>query len=488
MRTLMLVLALLVPVTASGQIMFERTYGGPDWDGSFSVAQTSDGGYIVAGRTGSFGAGGNDVYLIKTDGVGDTVWTRTYGGLGWDWGYSVEETGDGGYVVAGWTESFGAGWDDVYLIKTNGAGDTVWTRTYGGAGSDYGYSVQGTSDGGYVIAGETDSFGAGESDVYLIKTDSGGDTVWTRTYGGTGSDCGYWVQGTDDGGYVVAGWTESFGAGWGDIYLIKTDGVGDTVWTRTYGGLDWEWGFSVEETGDGGYIIAGMTDSFGAGDSDVYLIKTDGVGDTVWTRTYGGLDRDWGYSVEETGDGGYIIAGATKSFGAGWEDAYLIKTNSGGDMVWTRTYGGTDTDYGYSMEGTNDGGYVVAGWTESSGAGFGDVYLIKTDANGLVQVTGHDDEEARPRLHYLRQNRPNPFRGATTISYGVADHRHVTLAIYDIRGALVRRLVSGTLSPGPHQVVWDGRDGRGREVGSGVYFCRLEAGAFRDTRRMVLLH
>jgi len=188
---------------ALAQTGWWRTYGGTSTEWGYSAQQTSDGGYIVAGSTGSFGAGYRDVYLIKTNASGDTLWTRTYGGTDDDEGHSVQQTSDGGYVIAGETWSFGAG-GDVYLVKTNASGDTLWTRTYGGTSSDDGFSARQTSDGGYVIAGQTMSFGAGV-DVYLIKTNASGDTLWTRTCGGTNYDCGYWAQQTSDGGYVIAG-------------------------------------------------------------------------------------------------------------------------------------------------------------------------------------------------------------------------------------------------------------------------------------------
>ncbi|KPK67201.1 hypothetical protein AMJ82_11085, partial [candidate division TA06 bacterium SM23_40] len=391
------------------------------------------------------------------------------------------------YVVAGYTFSFGAGVADVYLIKTDGAGDTLWTRTYGGNEYEYAKALDTTGDGGYVVAGHTESFGAGNGDVYLVKTDSSGDTVWTRAYGGPEIDWAESVERTDDGGYVIAGSTESFGAGNPDVYLIKTDAVGDTLWTRTYGGTGYDHGRSVAQTDDGGYIIAGQTGSFGAPGYNVYLVKTNGAGDTLWTRTYGGSDYEYGYSVAQTDDGGYIIAGYTETFAVGGWDVYLIRTDEAGDTVWTRTFGGLQHDYGHWIEATEDRGYIIAGSTDSFGAGNADVYLIKTDANGYVQVSGDLDEIPRPRYLYLSQNHPNPFGSSTTISYSLAAAAQVRLAVYDIRGARVRGLVSGTAPAGSHQVAWDGRDERGREVGSGIYFCRLEAGERSETRRMVLL-
>ncbi len=384
-----LVCALGLAATAQAQTRWWRTYGGTDIEHGRSVQQTADGGYIIAGTTVSFGPGG-DVYLIKTDAQGDTLWTRTYGGTDYDYGYSVQQTSDSGYIIAGYTHSFGAVGDDVYLIKTNASGDTLWTRTYGGTSYDWGFSVQQTSDDGYIVAGRTSEDG----DVYLIKTNAYGYALWTWAYGGTGCDYGWSVQQTSDRGYIVAGLTLSFGAGQSDVYLIKTNAYGDTLWTRTYGGTSSDYGWSVQQTSDGGYVITGYTLSSGAGDYDVYLIKTNAAGDALWTRTYGGPGDDYGYSVQQTSDGGYVVAGCTRSFGAGTKDVYLIKTNASGDALWTRTYGGTDFDYGLSVQQTSDGGYIVAGITASFGRDY-DVYLIKTDSLGSVGVA---EESPKPRV------------------------------------------------------------------------------------------
>ena len=308
-------------------------------------------------------------------------WERTYGGTGNDFAYSMQQTQDGGYIVAGYSTSFGNG--DVYLIKTNASGDTLWTRTYGGADYDFGYSVQQTLDGGYIVAGWTSSFGNG-AQVYLIKTNASGDTLWTRTYGGTDWDEGYSVQETMDRGYIVTGLTESFGDS-SQAYLIKTNASGDTLWTRNYGGAGDDEGYSVQQTSDTGYIIAGLTTSFG--DSvQVYLVKTNAFGDTLWTRTYGGMGSDFSYSVRQTLDGGYIIAGSTTSFGNSYQ-VYLIKTNTAGDTLWTRVYGGTSLDIGQSVRQTSDGGYIVAGYTWNYGNA-SQVYLVKTNTLGIPSGPG----------------------------------------------------------------------------------------------------
>jgi hypothetical protein len=435
---------------ALAQTSWWRTYGGTNGDWGSSVQQTSDGGYIIVGYTASFGAGYEDVYLVKTDASGDALWTRTYGGASDDYGYSVQQTSDGGYIIVGSTASFGAGSYDVHVIKTNVSGDTLWTKTYGGPDPDYGFSVQQTTDGGYIIAGLTLSFGAGGNDVYLIKTTASGDTHWTRTYGGTDNDGGRSVQETADGGYIATGWTISFvwpPTTYPDVYLIKTSASGDTLWTRTYGGTSVDDGNSVQQTTDGGYIVVGGVTSFGAGSGDVYHNKTNASGDRLWTRTYGGPGGDGGNSVQQTADGGYIIAGYTYSFGAGADDVYLIKTNAQGDTLWTRTHGGTGLDWGVSVQQTSDGGYVATGCTKSFGAGNGDVYLIKTDASGNVAVA----EPSTPQLANSRtalRVQPSPFSAFAA----VPGHETERFILSDISGRKVgicngNRIGEG-LSPG----------------------------------------
>jgi hypothetical protein len=276
-----------------------------------------------------------------------------------------------------------------------------------------------------------------------------------------GDDEGHSVQQTSDGGYIVAGYTGSFGAGYYDVYLIKTNASGDTLWTRTYGGMSYDYSYSVQQTSDGGYIVAGRTESFGNGLSDVYLIKTNVSGDTLWTRTYGGASWDYGYSVQQASDGGYIVAGWTLSFG-NTRQVYLIKTNASGDTLWTRTYGGASYDYGYSVQQSSDEGYIVAGWTESFGNGW-QVYLIKTDSLGRSTGVEETAEGRGQKLEVWITATPNPFTIFTT----VPGHEAERFSLYDISGRKV-----GTF--------------RGDRVGeglrAGVYFVRAEGGEGKPVR------
>lgn len=485
-----LLLAISIAVSPLyAQITFERWYGGNSRDYGHSVAQTPQGGYIVAGETSSYGSGTYDVYLIRTNGYGDTIWTKTYGGTSIDYGRSVIQTTDGGCAVAGSRLPDGGGYFDVYLIKTDSLGDSLWARTYGGGPHDYGTSVSQTADGGYIIAGyaEHEPY---FHDVYLVKTDSLGNTSWTKTYGGIYDERGMSVSPTEDGGYIVAGSTNSFGAGSDDIYLLKTDSLGDSLWARTYGDTGYDAGESVAQTTDGGFIITGFTYSFGGGQRDVYLIKTDSLGDTTWTRTYGDTEADGGESVMQTSEGGYIVAGFT-SHAIDSYDVYLIKTDANGDTSWTRTYGGTGWEWGTSVTQCLDGGYVLTGNTDSYGAGLNDVYLIKTDSLGLG-IREEDDAPSTTNIKPALTCTPNPFTTKVAISLvGEPEHREggePEIKIFDITGRLVRDFsfsIRHASSPG--RVCWDGTDDGGSILPGGVYFVRFRTDAFAQTKKVLLV-
>jgi len=313
---------------------FCKAIGGPESEEGNSLIQTSDGGYAIAGFTTSFGAGKEDVYVVKLDANGNLQWTKTIGGPEYDWGNSLIQTSDGGYVIAGYTTSFGAGKADVYLVKLDAKGNLQWTKTIGGPEGEAGFSLIQTSDDGYAIAGIIISFDLEEGDIY------------------------------------------------DDVYVVKLDANGNLQWTKTIGGESWDWGYSLLQTSDGGYAIAGSTQSFGAGLSDAYLVKLDANGNLQWTKTIGGPKSESGRSLIQTSDGGYAITGFTYSFGAGKKDVYVVKLDANGNLQWTKTIGGENDDEGFSLIQTSDGGYAIAGYTSSFGAGETDVYVIKLDKNG----------------------------------------------------------------------------------------------------------
>jgi hypothetical protein len=366
---------------------WNRTFGGSSDDVGTWVVQTKDGGYIITGYTSSYGSDApyswiikapyrGDLWLIKTNPAGILEWDRTFGGLGREMGFFVQQTRDGGYIITGGKKSFWIGDYHVWVIKTDPSGILEWDKTFAGSGEDLGFSVQQTKDDGYIIAGYTSTPDGRKA--WLIKLDPAGNKEWDRALGKKDSEASS-IQQTEDGGYIITGYTSSYGAGKEDVWLIKADSIGAIEWLNTFGGPNKDIGFSVQETIDGGYIITGFTESFGAGSRNVWLIKTDSKGYKEWDRTFGGPDYDSGACVQQTTDGGYIITGynttsndATKS-GLVW----LIKTDSKGYKEWDRTFGGSRNDWGNSVEETQEGGYIITGVTESYGAGQEDVWLIK---------------------------------------------------------------------------------------------------------------
>ena len=365
---------------------WQATYGGAGEDVATAICQTADGGFLLAGWTNSWGAGAQDVYLVHTDAHGNLLWQTTQGGESNDVGTSVCQAMDGTYVVCGYTYSFGAGDSDAYLTAAACDGSVVWQKTYGGESQDSANWVEQTSDGGYILVGSSSSSGTGNRDVYLVKVDAQGEALWQSTYGGESDDYGRCVEQTGDGGYVLAGYTLSFGSGSFDVYLIKTDAQGNLLWHSTYGGQDSDMAYCVRETRDGGYILGGRTKSFGGALSSIYLIKADSQGDLVWQKTLSPYPEDhWCYGVIETGDEGYALTGNMENQDGSNHDMFLIKTDGQGEMLWIRTYGKfgeLSYDSAFGLEETDDGGFILAGETTSFGDEQGAAYVVKTDAYG----------------------------------------------------------------------------------------------------------
>lgn len=354
----------------------QKAYGGTGWEDCTSIQQTNDSGYIMTGVTYSFGQGGADVYVIKADSIGILQWSRTYGGTGGDEGHYIIQTNDGGYLIAGETMSFGNG-GDMMLIKIDNNGSIQWSKTYGhNIASDYAYCVKQTMDGGYVVTGST---GANVK-LYLLKVDQNGVEQWSKVIGGSSNDRGYNVQQTDDGGYIIAGDTRNCGAGLSDFYLVKTTATGNIEWTKSYGGNQTDKAHCVKPTSEGGYIVVGYTQSFGAGSDDVYLIRTDSIGNMIWSKTFGSNGADQGYAVYETNDNGFVIGGYT-AMGTGWSSSYIFKTDMNGNHLWSKVFGGAFGEGASSMCSTIDGGYALGGFTTTFGTGR-EVYIVKTDSIG----------------------------------------------------------------------------------------------------------
>ncbi len=381
---------------SNGEVLLNKTFGGLTDDMGYCVIETSDGGYAITG-TKWFGDNGNtDVWLIKTDENGEEIWNSTFGGIYSDYGYSVAQTSDGGYIITG---SFGSGLVmdyDLWLIKTDSNGDHEWNKTFSGEFTgDNGRCVMQTPDDGYLVVGTTGMGIMGNPDVWLIKTNETGDLEWSQIFDGGQEDYGYCFAPTSDGGYVITGYTYSYDAGINkDLWLIKTNSTGDLEWNKTIGGGANDEGRCVVQANDGGYIIAGSTNSYGTDNQEVWLVKTDQNGNHLWNQTYGVSNWDEGHCVMQASDGGYIITGGINAVplvtmsirNAVVSDVLLIKTDENGNEAWNQSYGGTGNDMGNSVIQDSNGDYIVAGFTSTYGiGGSNDVWLLKV-ASGFPVI------------------------------------------------------------------------------------------------------
>jgi hypothetical protein len=344
------------------ELSWARTYGGGRGEGAGDVRQSPDGGFLAAGWTKSFrGQQWSDMWLIKLDASGNPSWQQLYGGSEREEISKLVPTSDGGYVAIGLSGSFGASQHAPLVLKFDPARNIEWQKTYLSSGRDWGNDIKQTSDGGYIIAGQTDPCACGGTTrAIVLKLRANGELDWKKIYTGQ-STFGSMLQ-TSDGGYIIAGSTESFGAGRGDALIMKLDGSGNIQWQKAYGGTGSDGASLIQLTSDGGYIVCGGTSSSGAGSGDAWLIKLDSTGNPTWQKTYGGSGDDGAAHVEQTRDGGYVVSGATTSFALTGSDLWVFKVDSAGNLVWQRSYdSGSPSDNAVAVHQTSDGGFIVAG-------------------------------------------------------------------------------------------------------------------------------
>lgn len=379
---------------------FHRAMGTSHSESAFSIIQTPDSGFVIGGAYEFDGWGTKQLMVVKTDQLGDSLWTRTYGdridtsfaktgstnaphstGNGI---FDIKPTSSNGFVATGGSYTFSSGLGDIVVLNLDGSGDTIWTRNYGGTGDDYGYSISQTSDDGFVVTGYTESYGPGIRHGIVLRLDMNGDTVWTAITDGSSIEAFYKGELTTDGGLIATGYTFNDGAGNADVYLVKFDPNGAIEWAKTYGGTQNEYGYSVHQIADNGYIVSGMTESAGQGVQDALLIKTDSLGNSEWIKTYGGESYDGAYDVVQKPGVGYTFIGYTKSFGTlnNEDDFYVVQVDLNGDTTWTRRIGGDQYDIGESIAITLDGGFAILGYSGSMGYGGSDILFMKLDANG----------------------------------------------------------------------------------------------------------
>jgi hypothetical protein len=344
------------------------------------VEQTKEGGYII------LGSASHNIWLIKTDRTGHEQWNRTFQGNEPVIGHTVHQTKDGGYILIGGTVTIHGQYNNSLLIKTDDEGNEQWSKIFGGPQRDLFLSGQQTNDSGYILVGDTDSFGSKDvSRIWLLKTDETGNKQWNKTYGnGSGNS----IQQTTDAGYIIAGTTHG-NMTRSDMFLLKTDFYGNEAWKKTYGSPYSDLGHSAQQTSDGGFIIFGISYQGEMGNVPAVslLIKTDSQGNEVWNKTFrkGENDDIQGYTVRQTKDQGYIMTGTLASFSIpGWYNLWLLRTDTNGNIVWERTFDSGDEygDRGKVVQQTADGGYIVAGDSAEEA-----IWLIKIAAESPVKNT-----------------------------------------------------------------------------------------------------
>ncbi|MCK5125106.1 MAG: T9SS type A sorting domain-containing protein [candidate division Zixibacteria bacterium] len=470
---------------AAQDSLWAVNFGGKYNESTGGIDRLATGDFILCGSTYSYGAGEYDIYVIKTDSVGTVLWDETFGDTATEYGNDIQKTSDNGFIISGSTNSTGAGKRDLYLLKIDSVGNELWSKTYGGTSHEDGHSVQELYDKGFIVCGTTESFGTG-TDIYLLRTDSLGDTLWTKTYGGSNGESGAEVRVTSDSGFIMIGNTGSYGTGYSSIYVVRTDSIGDTVWTATYGNDRADMGAAIELTNDNGFILGGTTVLDGENYYDAYAVKIDSLGVLEWDSTYGGSYEDRIYSIKTTPDGGYIFGGITDNGGARKMDIMMLKTDAAGATEWSNSIGGDESDYCRSviLDGQND--YFALGYSYSASTGGSDMYLAKIQRAGATAVD--DYQPLLPNdLYTLSQNYPNPFNLSTQIDFTLLRQSSYSITIFNILGQVVRRWEDDFVPAGNYILTWDGTDENGSVISSGVYFYRLQASDFVDTKKMVLV-
>lgn len=444
-------------------LQWQNALGGNEAEAADCIQKTSDGGYIVVGFSASnngdvSGWHGNiDFWIVKLSNNGDIQWQKMLGGTKAESAYSVQQTDDGGYIVAGYTNSNDGdvsglhGDSDFWVVKVNSFGDIEWQKTLGGTNEEVARSIQQTSDGGYIVAGwsfSTDgdvTVNQGYLDVWVVKLDELGSIQWQKSYGGgSGADRAWCIRQTNDGGFILTGETSSGDGdvsgyhGSNDFWVLKLSNTGSIEWQRALGGSGIEAAYSIEQTNDGGYIVGGLMSSNDGditlhhGLFDYWIVKLGISGDIQWQKSFGGSDSDWGRSVCQTNDGGYVITGETASINGdvtsndGGVDCWIVRLNQSGDIIWQKTIGGSKMETSRFIQQTNDGGYVVAGYTQSNDGdvsgfhgGVLDFWVVK------LSTESSSTTELQPEPLQIS---PNPTQQFITINMPTGESTTITIA------------------------------------------------------------
>jgi len=433
MRNVLFAFALFISSLSStfSQITFERNYDTLGFYYANCVRQTLDGGYVFCGSSYN-SSSAQDAEIVKTDEYGNVMWAKKYGGPNTDGAIAIEVTADSNYFVFGLKDFVNVSQSDIWILKLDANGDTIFTKIIElGSGTNFIRGSTKTFDGGFALTGYTDTRGQGFNDVSLIKLTSSGDTSWIKTYGGLDNDNGYSVSQNSDSGFIISGRTGSFNVQMEDMYIIRTNVTGDTLWTRTFGFSNVDFAASAKQTPDGGFVLAGTSWDTTVGNYDIYLLKFDPLGTLIWDKRLPRGIENFASGLEILSDGKIIISGTI--LGAGnMYDSYLIVTDSFGDTLWTRTFGlPNHSEQTYSLSLTSDGGFILAG---SSDDIVGVAYLLKTDSIGnLINLV--KNISANPTFIVY----PNPTSEIIQIkNISELDYHHLNYKIFNLFGKEVR--------------------------------------------------
>jgi len=435
MKSKLIILLLgILNMGSQAQTSFIKHYGEFSGKGN-SIIINSNGHYIIAGTKTTTHA--DQFFTVELNNIGDTLWLKDYGTDSVEEASQVIQTIDGGLAIVGYTADYLPGYRSIYFVKTTNTGAASWVKKIDLHGNEIGNSIVQTSSGDYFLSGTSYLEGVNLYDVFLIKTDVNGDTLWTKKYGGSLNEESTSMKQTSDGGLIISGYSQSFSFGSTDFYLVKTDSIGDTLWTRHYGGSLEEKSNSVRQTSDGGYIMTGYSQSFGVANENMYVVKTNSLGDTVWTNTYGKAGRySRGRDIIQTVDGGYIVTGSIKTASSnGAYDLYVVKINALGNVQWDTEYKVEPSNTSYtSSEGrsilqTPDGGFAISG-TWFSASTF-ELLFVKLNADGTVGI-------AELPNYSICNVFPNPFSTSAILKCENFRNKNYTLTIFDQEGRNLR--------------------------------------------------
>lgn len=455
------------------EVLWYNELGEVMGDIGFEAVEGENGEYYVIGKT-QVSQNNWDAYVAKLDNNGDIIWENTYGGNMDEQIVSICPGLNSGYVMTGYTGTDANGLSDIWILYIDDNGDSIASAKYGSWSSDQGYCIRPNVDQGFIVSSRSEIYQWGDQ-IHLMKLDISLDTIWTKLYGGPKQDYGHWVEETSDYGYIIAGrsYTTAYPES-GDAWVIKTDNNGDTLWTRKYGGDDEDIFYALVETEDG-YIFAGQTWSFGNGLIDVYVVRTDDNGDTIWTKTYGGAGADYAFRMFEAPDGNYVITGYSTSFNEG-RDVYMIKIDGDGNLLWEENYGDVlDNEYMYGGAPTSDGGYIFAGKLDYYYSNQDDIFALKLgpETTGIEQMT-----ILNKCIFY---NYPNPVKDNSTFYFDLKSKSMVKLSVSDAFGREVAFLFQGEFKSGKQQI-----DFNFSGFETGIYFVKLEVEDQVQVRKIIV--